>query len=73
MAEQRVMGPNGHDTYAFEKSDIVSVEAAQQRFNDLAKRGIWVEPGENGADGRVLKAFDPDVKVMRFQPHLQAG
>lgn len=69
MGVQKVMSQSGHDEYAFDKADKVSVAEAEARFKDLAKRGIWIDT-ENQT---VLKHFDPTVEVMRFQPQLVGG
>lgn len=74
MPKQQVMSrTGGHDEYAFEKSDVVSLAEAERRFKELTGKGFvaWA-PGPNGAPGRLLKAFDPDVDAV-FQPQLQGG
>ena len=75
MPVHNVMSRNGHDQFAFDKSDKMSVAEAEKRFNELVgtKKFMAIEPGKNGEPGRLLKAFDPDVEETLFQPSLQGG
>jgi len=81
------MDHKGHSSEAFNKADAVGLAEVEKRFAELRKRGVIValEGGkiEVGADGtvtapgaratRVLNKYDPNIEVMRFQPHLVGG
>lgn len=74
MPKQQIMDHTGHTTEAWDKADVVGIKDAEARFKELTGRGfVAIEPGKDGAPGRMLKKFDPEVETTLFQPQLQGG
>jgi hypothetical protein len=69
MGVQKVMSQSGHDEYAFDKADKVSMADAERRFEALSKTGVWIDTEKQ----EVMKKFDPNVESMRYQPQLRGG
>jgi len=58
----------------FKADDATEVKAAMDRFNELVgTQKMWAaQPGENGAPGKLVKAFDPNADLI-FMPQLIGG
>jgi hypothetical protein len=71
MPTQIVMDRSGDTRHQFDAADAAR---AEKRFRELTQRGFKaIALGENGAENRVLKAFDPEVERTMFIPQLEGG
>ena len=71
MPTHIVMDRSGDTRHHFTATDAA---VAEKRFRELTQRGFTaVALGENGAENRVLKRFDPDVERTLFVPQLVGG
>jgi hypothetical protein len=51
-----------------------AVALAEKRFQELTGSGFRAAAlGENGAPGRLIGKFDPEVERTLFIPHLKGG
>lgn len=74
MPKHNVLDHHGHSTFEFAAADTVAVKEAEQRFKELTGKGYWAsEPGPNGAPGKLVKSFDPNVETTNFMPMLIGG
>lgn len=76
MARQHVinvMDHNGHSPHQFDPDDVVSVEAAKARFQELMSKGCFAFEGGQGGSHKQVKAFDPNIENVVFSPQLIGG
>jgi hypothetical protein len=74
MPLQIVPDRSGDTRYQFDASNPLEVTDAERRFNELIALGrAAIALGENGAPGKIIKAFDSTVERTLFQPNLQGG
>ena len=74
MSVQIVMDRSGDTRHEFDVGDARAVALADQRFMELTGKGFRaVALGKDGATGRVLGKFDPEVEQTLFIPQLQGG
>lgn len=70
----KIMDRTGHTVEAFDKANKVSVAEAEKRFKELTGMGFRAAvPGDKGAPGTLLKAFDKTAEDVLFIPALQGG
>jgi hypothetical protein len=74
MAIQIVMDRTGDTRHEFDVADSKAVALAEERFRQLTGKGFRaVELGSDGAPGKLLGKFDPNVEETLFIPQLQGG
>jgi hypothetical protein len=69
----QIMDHTGHTTAVFDKADKVSMDEAEKRFKELTGSGFRAAEVSAGQEGRLVKAFDPNVDTLLFIPQLQGG
>ena len=71
MPIQIVMDRSGDTRHEFDAEDLTR---AEERFGELTQRGfIAVALGEDGAENRLLRTFDPQSERTLFIPQLEGG
>ena len=71
---QIVLDHTGDTRHEFDACDRAAVAAAEERFRQLTGSGFRAAAlGENGAPGRLIGKFDPQVERTLFIPHLKGG
>lgn len=73
MNVQRVMDSTGHTEHAFDPKNMVSVNEAMQRFDELTKKGFRAAEKRGDGDHEIVKAFDPNARETVFVPPLVGG
>jgi hypothetical protein len=74
MHFQIIMDYTGDTRHEFDASDELAVALAEKRFQELTGSGFRAAAlGENGAPGRLIGKFDPEVERTLFIPHLKGG
>lgn len=74
MPTHTIMDHTGHTEKVWDKADVVGVEEAMQRFEKMTRDGYTaVAVAPEGAPGRRLDKFDPNVEETMFIPRLVGG
>ena len=74
MNKLQIMGPNGHTTIEFDPVDATTTKTAAEAFAEKLLNGyVAVAPGADGAPGRVLREFDPNVERIIMRPPMAGG
>lgn len=57
------------------QSDEAGIQAANDRFKELTGKGFfaWTPGSETSGPKRQIRAFDPTVEEIVFQPQLKGG
>jgi hypothetical protein len=70
----QIMDQTGHSEQVFDKADVVSMDDAMKRFEELTAKGYRAaKPGQGGNPGALMKGFDPAAESVLFIPALQGG
>lgn len=73
MPKQLVMDHTGHTEHLFDLADKVSVAEAEERFNDLVKKGFVPAVLKGNGEHEVTRTFDPTAEQTLFVPQLKGG
>ncbi len=74
MATHIILDRTGDTRHAFDANNPVDLAEAEKRFKIQRALGkLAFEPGVNGRDGRLLRAFDPSVEATIFTPARAGG
>ncbi len=73
MHVQKVMDQTGHSEHAFDPKNIVSVEEAQRRFEELTSKGFRAAVKTGAGKPELVKGFDPNHEETLFIPQLVGG
>jgi hypothetical protein len=68
------MDRTGDTRHEFDSTNSRAVALAEERFRELTGKGFSaVALGRDGAPGKLLRNFDPEVEQTLFIPQLQGG
>ena len=67
------MDHTGHSTEAFQRGDVVSLDDAQRRFDELRARRFAAFRADGNGQHTMLRKFDPDAEVVLWCPPLAGG
>jgi hypothetical protein len=74
MGKMHIMDETGDSKLIWDSENAVEVEAAQELFNKLKKKGHTAfAVKKNGEKGKVIDEFDPDMEKIIMAPKMQAG
>lgn len=73
MPRFKIMDQTGHTTDVFDKADVMSLEAAEKRFEELTGKGFRAVAMSPAGEGALMKSFDATVEDVVFIPQLQGG
>lgn len=68
-----IMDHTGHSTVEFDKANVVSLQKAMRRFDELMAKGHTAAVRTGPGELKQVRAFDPNAEETVLTPPLVGG